>query len=73
LKSEIKGSDLSTIEPIVPTIYANTPHAAIILNITYIFSEVVIGMISPYPIVAIVVTAQYTEVAYFSAKVVELP
>lgn len=47
------------IVPITLNEYANTPQAINDTKITYIFSFIVVGAISPYPIVSIVITAQY--------------
>ena len=53
--------------PILPIVYAKTPQARIIANMAYIYSDRVIGEISPYPTVVIVVKAQYKLATYLSA------
>jgi hypothetical protein len=50
------------IPPMLPTVYAKIPHARIIDAITYSFSLLVFGTISPYPTVVMVVNDQYSAV-----------
>lgn len=45
--------------------YPKTPHIIKATRITNIFSGLVIGTISPYPIVKVVIVLQYNEVMYF--------
>ena len=52
-----------------PTKYEKIAHEAIRHTIITILSDSVVGHISPYPIVAIVVSAKYAEIKYASSGV----
>ena len=45
--------------------YANYPLDNTVIKITYIFSGIVLGVISPYPTVIIVINAKYMLFTYY--------